>query len=154
MSPPHSQSSALRAPLSCSMPGTPRRSAAFARARRLRLPARAWAPRTDPAWGTSMPMPEPQQQIIALFGGIGAVLVAASALGVALKTSVARGRPHGGSDNMNARIRAWWVMVLVSGFAFLLGRGGLTLLFLFVSFVALREFIAVTSARAKVPPPL
>ncbi len=60
-------------------------------------------------------MPDPQQQMLALFAGIGVVLVVASAIGFVLKTSVARGQPHGGIDNLNARIKAWWVMVLVSG---------------------------------------
>jgi len=99
-----------------------------------------------------VPLPDPLQQMIALFAGIGVVLVVASAIGFVLKTSVARGEPHGGIDNLNARIKAWWVMVLVSGAALLLGRAGVTLLFAFVSFVAFREFVAVTCARGHVPP--
>lgn len=99
-----------------------------------------------------MVMPDPLQQMIALFAGIGVVLVIASAVGFVLKTSVARGAPHGGIDNLNARIRAWWVMVLVSCAALLLGRTGVTVLFAFVSFVALREFVSVTCGRSHLPP--
>jgi phosphatidate cytidylyltransferase len=89
----------------------------------------------------------PQLQTIGLFAGIGVVLVVASVIGYVLKVSVAHGRPHGVIDNLNTRIKAWWAMVLVIGFAFLFGRAGVTLLFLFVSFVALREFEAVACAR-------
>lgn len=99
-------------------------------------------------------MPDPLQQMIALFAGIGVVLIVATAIGLVLKTSVARGQPHGGIDNLNARIKAWWVMVLISGFAFLLGRAGVMLLFLFLSIVALREFMSVTCARERTPPAL
>jgi phosphatidate cytidylyltransferase len=94
-----------------------------------------------------MTAPDPLQQTIVLFAGIGVILVIASAIGFVLKASVARGQPHGGIDNLNARIKAWWVMVLVSGVAFLLGGAGVTLLFVFVSFVTLHEFMSVTCAR-------
>jgi len=101
-----------------------------------------------------MTVRDPLQQMMALFAGIGAVLVIASAIGFVLKTSVARGQPHGGIDNLNARIKAWWVMVMVSGLAFLCGRVGVTLLFLFISLVALHEFMSVTCARHRHDPAL
>jgi phosphatidate cytidylyltransferase len=101
-----------------------------------------------------MAMPEMLQQMIALFAGVGIVLVAASAVGFVLKASVARGQPHGGIDNLNARIRAWWVMVAVSACAFMLGRAGVTLLFLFISIVALREYLSVTCTRVPDHPAL
>jgi len=88
-----------------------------------------------------------QQQTVGLFAGIGVVLVVASVIGYVLKASVAHGRPHGVIDNLNTRIKAWWAMVLVTGFAFLFGREGVTLLFLFASFVALHEFIAPAGGR-------
>jgi phosphatidate cytidylyltransferase len=89
----------------------------------------------------------PQQQTFTLFGGVGIILVVASLTGFALKRWLARGAPHGGIDNLNARINAWWAMVLVIGVAFLGGRAGVTLLFLFVSFAALREFMSLTYTR-------
>jgi phosphatidate cytidylyltransferase len=88
-----------------------------------------------------------QQQTIGVFAGVGVVLVVASVIGYVLKISVAHGQPHGVIDNLNTRIKAWWAMVLVIGFAFLFGRAGVTLLFLFASFVALREFAPLTLAR-------
>jgi phosphatidate cytidylyltransferase len=89
-----------------------------------------------------------RQQTMALFAGIGAVLVIASLVGYALKTFVAKGQPHAVIDNLNARIKAWWVMVLVISGAFLFGKDGVIVLFLFISFVALREFMTLTYTRS------
>jgi len=89
-----------------------------------------------------------QQQTMALFAGIGAVLVIASLVGYALTTFVAKGQPHAVIDNLNARIKAWWVMVLVISGAFLFGKDGVIVLFLFISFVALREFMTLTYTRS------
>jgi phosphatidate cytidylyltransferase len=89
----------------------------------------------------------PQQQTIALFAGVGAVLVVASLVGYALKRRVARGEPHAVIDNLNARVKAWWVMVAVIAVAFMGGRAGVTILFLLVSFAALREFMSLSYTR-------
>ena len=89
----------------------------------------------------------PQQQTLNLFIGIGLVLVVASIAGALLKRYVAHGAPNSVIDNLNARIKAWWVMVLVIGLAFVFGRAGVMLLFFFASFVALREFITLTYTR-------
>ncbi len=48
-------------------------------------------------------------------------------------------------DNLNARIMAWWAMIAILGAAFLLGRGAVILLFAFLSFAALREFMTLTT---------
>ena len=88
-----------------------------------------------------------QQQTVSLFAGIGVVLLVASLAGYALKKAVAKGQPHPTIDNLNARIKAWWVMVLVIGGAFLFGKNGVMLLFLFISFQALREFMSLTYTR-------
>jgi phosphatidate cytidylyltransferase len=61
---------------------------------------------------------------------------------------VAKGQPHAVVDNLNARIKAWWVMVLVISGAFLFGKDGVIVLFLFISFVALREFMTLTYTRS------
>ena len=89
----------------------------------------------------------PQQQTLNLFIGIGFVLVVASLAGALLKRYVAHGAPSGVIDNLNARIKAWWVMVLTIGLAFIFGRAGVMLLFFFASFAALREFITLTYTR-------
>ncbi|EPN16220.1 phosphatidate cytidylyltransferase, partial [Pseudomonas syringae pv. actinidiae ICMP 18804] len=61
-----------------------------------------------------------------LFMGIGMVLLLASLIGYVLKRRA--GGPNSVIDNLNARINAWWVMVLVIGFAFWLGQGAVILL--------------------------
>ncbi|HSC97988.1 MAG TPA: phosphatidate cytidylyltransferase [Casimicrobiaceae bacterium] len=86
-------------------------------------------------------------QTIELFAGIGLVLVLASITGAVLKRVVARGQPNDIVDNLNTRVKAWWVMVILIGLAFMAGRVGVMLLFLFASFAALREFITLTYTR-------
>jgi len=85
-------------------------------------------------------------QTLMLFGGIGAILVLASLIGLILKLRT-RGSPNAVIDNLNARINAWWVMVVVIGIAFWLGTGAVILLFYAVSFYALREFLTLTPTR-------
>ena len=81
-----------------------------------------------------------------LFLGVIAVLVLASVVGALLAA-----RPGGDGnpaiENLNARIKAWWVMVLLIALAFLFGKGGVILLFGFASFAALREFMTLTPTR-------
>ncbi|MFW3895653.1 phosphatidate cytidylyltransferase [Pseudomonas bharatica] len=81
-----------------------------------------------------------------LFAGIGALLLLASLIGRALKWRAGPG-PHVVIDNLNARIDAWWVMVLIIGLAFIFGKTGVIVLFYLVSFYALREFITLTPTR-------
>lgn len=78
--------------------------------------------------------------VIRIFLGILVVLVVASLVGwgFALK------KPGPVVDNLNARIRAWWLMALVFSAGVAGGCVGSTLLFLFISFLALREFITLT----------
>jgi len=82
-----------------------------------------------------------------LFAGVGLVLVLASAVAGLLKWRVAKGQPHSVIDNLVARINAWWVMVLVIGLAFLFGKAGVIVLFLLISFYALREFLTLAYTR-------
>jgi len=81
-----------------------------------------------------------------LFMGVGSVLVVATAIGQALAWR-AGDRPSSLVQNLNQRIFAWWVMVGLIGLAFLFGKGGTILLFAFISFGALREFLSLTHTR-------
>jgi phosphatidate cytidylyltransferase len=92
-----------------------------------------------PAWATS--------PTFALFAGILAVLAAASLVGFALERRYAAAEPQPVIENLNARIKAWWVMVAVLAAAFALGAGGVIALFALASFAALREFITLTPTR-------
>ncbi len=75
-------------------------------------------------------------EVQAIFGALFAVLVLASAVGWWLR------RRHSSRtiDNLNARIRAWWVMIVVGGFALALGHYAIVALFALLSWFALREF--------------
>lgn len=68
-----------------------------------------------------------------------AALAIASVTGYALKVR----RPADSSiENLNARIRSWWILVLLSGGALLAGPWAVTLMFCVVSFLALGEFFS------------
>jgi phosphatidate cytidylyltransferase len=90
----------------------------------------------------------PQDKFIWLIGGIAALLLLASVAGWILGRNI---KSEGGSavvGNLNARVRAWWIMVAVFAVAFLLGKVATIVLFAIVSFFALREFLTLTPTRA------
>lgn len=88
-----------------------------------------------------------QSDLISLVLGIVAVLILASVIGYVLQRRYSADGSNAGIENLNARIKAWWVMVVLIGIAFLAGRAGVVILFAFCSFAALREFITLTNAR-------
>lgn len=73
-------------------------------------------------------------------------LALASVVGAVLKWR-AGPQPHAVIDNLNARIKAWWVMILVLGAAFVLGHTAVIVLFFCLSFFALREFMTLIPTR-------
>jgi phosphatidate cytidylyltransferase len=86
-----------------------------------------------------------QEKLLAVFGGVVALLVVASFVGWLLK------RRRGGSavvENLVARVNAWWAMVAVLAFCFTLGTTATLVVFALISFFALREFITLTPTRA------
>jgi phosphatidate cytidylyltransferase len=87
------------------------------------------------------------EQTLALFGGIAGVLVVASLIGFALARRTSSGGPNPVIENLNSRIKAWWVLVFAIGTAFALGKAGVIVLFAFASFTALREFVTLMSTR-------
>lgn len=89
------------------------------------------------------------QQSSLLFAGIGAVLVLATLVAEMLSwRQRRRGQPSAVIANLVARIRAWWVMVIVVGLALLFGRAGVIVLFALISLLALREFITLAPTRS------
>lgn len=88
-----------------------------------------------------------QDTLIAIFGGIFAVLAVASLIGFVLKCRLAPDAPQGVIDNLNARTNAWWVMIVLIAGAIWLGKAGVIALFGFISFQALREFFSLTHTR-------
>jgi phosphatidate cytidylyltransferase len=71
------------------------------------------------------------------------MLLVASAVGWVL----GRIRPGAVVANLNARIRAWWVMAAVLLVCFLAGKIATLLLYGLLSFLALREFLTLTPTR-------
>ena len=85
--------------------------------------------------------------MIKLLAGACGLLTVASLTGLALERKLSPNGENATIENLNARIKAWWVMVLLVGLAFLAGRAGVILLFAFCSFAALREFVTLTNTR-------
>jgi phosphatidate cytidylyltransferase len=77
--------------------------------------------------------------------GLGGVLVVASAIGFYLAQG--KGADNPVIENLNARINAWWVMIILMGLALTFGRAGAVVLFALCSFAALREFMTLTDTR-------
>ena len=84
-----------------------------------------------------------------LLGGVFVTLLLATVAGrvLALRAKTEGGRAT--VANMNERINAWWVMCAVFSVAIFTGGTGSVILFAFLSFLALREFITlIDSSRA------
>ena len=82
-----------------------------------------------------------------LVGGVLTLLAISSVVGwlLSLRTLNEKGKVT--VQNLNARIRAWWVMVAIFGLALATGGLGSIILFALTSFLALREFITLTPTR-------
>ena len=87
------------------------------------------------------------QHAYQLFAGIFVVLVVASVAGFVLDRAYRATTVYPTIKNLNARIRAWWVMVAIIAAAFTFGRVGVIVLFAFASFAAFREFVTLTPTR-------
>ena len=82
-----------------------------------------------------------------LLGGVLTALVVGSIVGFILSQTVKGENGRATVSNLNARIRAWWAMVIVFGIAVATGGLGSVILFGLVSFLALREFVTLAPTR-------
>ena len=82
-----------------------------------------------------------------VFAGITGILAIASLTGFILSRRYREGPGKSVVENLNTRIRAWWVMVILLSGALMFGPQPVIVLFAFVSFAALREFITLTPTR-------
>ncbi|MGE0972400.1 phosphatidate cytidylyltransferase [Klebsiella sp. WOUb02] len=82
-------------------------------------------------------------QLLLLLAGLFSLLVIASLIGYLLSLR----KQNETIANLNARIRAWWVMCIISVFAMLIGPIGSVILFALMSFYALRECVTLTPTR-------
>lgn len=82
-----------------------------------------------------------------LVAGLITVLLIASLIGQVLKYRVATPKGQAIVENMIARTNAWWGMVAILMVTFAAGRISTILLFVSISYFALREFITLTPTR-------
>jgi phosphatidate cytidylyltransferase len=85
-------------------------------------------------------------ETLLLIGGVTGVLVLASVIGGVLKAR-AGGAPSPTIDNLNARVKAWWIMTALLGAAIAFGKPAVIILYALASFFALREFVTLTDTR-------
>lgn len=78
-----------------------------------------------------------------LLSGLFGILIVASLIGFILS----RRKQNATISNLNARIRAWWVMCTIAVIAMLIGPIGSVVLFALMSFFALRECITLMPTR-------
>ena len=82
-----------------------------------------------------------------LLGGVMGLLVLGTIAGMILARAVKSEAGRATVANLNARVRAWWAMVVVFGIAVMTGGIGSIVLFSLVSFLALREFVTLAPTR-------
>ncbi|SKA88284.1 phosphatidate cytidylyltransferase [Prosthecobacter debontii] len=87
------------------------------------------------------------RELVWLITGVVGVLVVASVLGRLLKRRAQTEGAKATLENVMARTRAWWGMVIIFTLAVLIGKTGTTVLFGLLSFMALREFITLTPTK-------
>ncbi|MBC7755112.1 MAG: phosphatidate cytidylyltransferase [Bdellovibrio sp.] len=85
-------------------------------------------------------------------GGVTALLLVASIIGWTLQSRLRQQQNPSDKSlklvaNLVSRVNAWWVMIAVFAVAFLAGKIGTIILFTFISYFALREFITLTPTR-------
>ena len=83
----------------------------------------------------------------ALVAAVLALLVVASVTGWILSRRITTGAGRATVENINARVRAWWVMALLFVIGVATGTIGSILLFSLISFLALREFVTLAPTR-------
>ena len=85
--------------------------------------------------------------MLPLFGGVIGLLSVASIIGLILARRVTSVAGKATVTNLNARVKAWWIMVALFGVAFVLGKGVTVFLFALTSFFCLREFLSIAPTR-------
>lgn len=76
-----------------------------------------------------------------------AVLVVASVAGWLLAMRATSESGKATVKNLNERVKSWWVMTAFFVAALAVGKGSTVLIFSFMSFLALREYVTVTPTR-------
>ncbi len=85
--------------------------------------------------------------LVRIFGAVFLVLAVASTIGLTLKWRHGFDRAHATIDNLNARLKAWWIMIAVIAAATWTGVWAVIGLFALVSFQCLREYVSLAPTR-------
>jgi phosphatidate cytidylyltransferase len=85
--------------------------------------------------------------LLILFAGLVTILITASLVGYHLQSRATTPEGRATVDNLNERIRAWWMMVAIFAVAFTFGKVVTLVLFALTSFYCLREFVSLTPTR-------
>ncbi|TBL32547.1 phosphatidate cytidylyltransferase, partial [Klebsiella oxytoca] len=80
-------------------------------------------------------------EILWIFIGLFSFLIIASIIGAIL---AALKGPNSTITNLNSRIKAWWIMCIISAVAISIGTIGSVILFALISWLALRELVTLT----------
>ncbi|WP_019956574.1 phosphatidate cytidylyltransferase [Yoonia vestfoldensis] len=83
--------------------------------------------------------------ILLLAFGSFSILIALTVLGEVLRARQPADMPNPVLETYMTRVQSWWGMVAFVGIALLTGKVGVMILFAFVSFAALREFLTLTA---------
>lgn len=90
----------------------------------------------------------PDRTTLLMLAGVAGLLLVSSAIVAVLKRRQPPGQSSTVIANLDARVRAWWVMAGIFALALFTGGIGSVVLFALTSFFALREFITLTPTRA------
>ncbi|MBN8914365.1 MAG: phosphatidate cytidylyltransferase [Rhizobiales bacterium] len=92
-------------------------------------------------------MTMPPSELVTVLAGLLGFLAVASIIGYALKRRFSADGSNSAVENLNDRVRSWWIMIILMGIALATGRAGVIVFFALCSFAALREFITLTDTR-------
>ncbi len=81
--------------------------------------------------------------VLAVFAGIVGLLVLATAISLGLR----KFKPAAHPQDLDARIRSWWIMVAIFALAVLFSRTGAIVFFALLSFLALKEYLSLIPTR-------
>ncbi len=87
------------------------------------------------------------ERLVWACAGILVLLVVGTTVGLVLRTVVKAPSAVRTIDNLNRRMRAWWVMCLIFGLTLVVGPIGSLVLFGLISFLALREYLTLVRTR-------
>jgi phosphatidate cytidylyltransferase len=87
-------------------------------------------------------------ETVLILAAIVAVLALATLIGFVLQVSCRGVSAASTVENLQRRIKSWWMITLVLGCAVLIGPWAVVLLFALISFVSLREFLSLADIKA------